>query len=360
MKSWNLTITGRRKCELIQKEVEPLQDDQIRCRAIKSLISTGSEIYHYQGEVDSYQHWAELFDKPFTTGYSMAAEVIEVGKDVTGYKKGDLVFAQMFQEQIFNISPEFVSHKPEDIDLEEVCWSTILRTGVYSAWKGNVTIGRTVLVIGLGVFGTCVVQACKAAGASKIIAVDPSQKRCEIAAKVGATHTIPKRIQDVSIGEIIAITGARFEDPEHPDARRSDGSLRIVDGFLPDTVVDATGDPTALRTACEMTRNDGDVVLISDPPKISEQIVGTNILIGYLNIHGMYINMMTCQPNAFYPKTWQDSHEIVYDLIRKGVFDVKSMNTSIYPVTEGPAVYEMLCKDRSNELGVLLDWTVLR
>ena len=189
--------------------------------------------------------------------------------------------------------------------------------------------------------------------------MDPSKKRCEIAKKIGATNVIQKRIQEVAVGEILEITGGRFEDPKHPDSRRSDGSLRIVDGFLPDTVVDATGDPTVLRTACEMTRNDGDVVLISDPPNISKQIVGTNILIGYLNIHGMYINMMTCNPNAFYPKNWQDSHNIVYDLIRSGVIDVKNMNTHKFPVTDGPSVYEMLSEDRSEALGVLLDWTVI-
>ena len=54
----------------------------------------------------------------------------------------------------------------------------------------NVTLGESVLVVGLGGVGLSAILGAKAAGASKIIAADVSQLKLEVAKEYGATHVI--------------------------------------------------------------------------------------------------------------------------------------------------------------------------
>jgi S-(hydroxymethyl)glutathione dehydrogenase/alcohol dehydrogenase len=64
-------------------------------------------------------------------------------------------------------------------------------TGIGSAWKiAKVTPGSTVAVFGLGTIGLAVVEGCKAAGASRIIGVDISSGKLELAKTFGVTDTI--------------------------------------------------------------------------------------------------------------------------------------------------------------------------
>lgn len=54
----------------------------------------------------------------------------------------------------------------------------------------NVTLGESVLVVGLGGVGLSAILGAKAAGASKIVAADVSQLKLEVAKEYGATHVI--------------------------------------------------------------------------------------------------------------------------------------------------------------------------
>lgn len=64
-------------------------------------------------------------------------------------------------------------------------------TGIAAAlWKAEVEQGSTVAVFGAGMVGLGVVQGAKIRGAEKIIVVDPSAKRRELAMQFGATEVI--------------------------------------------------------------------------------------------------------------------------------------------------------------------------
>ena len=54
----------------------------------------------------------------------------------------------------------------------------------------KVTLGESVLVVGLGGVGLSAILGAKAAGASKIVAADVSQLKLEVAKEYGATHVI--------------------------------------------------------------------------------------------------------------------------------------------------------------------------
>jgi len=81
-----------------------------------------------------------------------------------------------------------------------------ITTGLGAVWNtAKVEKGATCAVFGCGGVGLAVIQACKIAGASKIIAVDINPAKFDLAKKMGATECInstehkDKKIQDVIV-----------------------------------------------------------------------------------------------------------------------------------------------------------------
>jgi aryl-alcohol dehydrogenase len=69
-----------------------------------------------------------------------------------------------------------------------------------------VPAGSSIIVSGTGAVGLSAIMAAKAAGATTIIAIDVLPERLEFATKLGATHTVNGRTDDV-VAEIMSITG---------------------------------------------------------------------------------------------------------------------------------------------------------
>lgn len=104
--------------------------------------------------------------------------------------------------------------------------------------------GTTVVVVGGGVFGLSIVQGARLAGAGRIVVVEPLAARRELAIRLGATDTI---------------------DPGRDDSLEAVRSL--TEGRGADTTFEAVGEPDAMRTAFDLTRRGGDVVLGGFGPK---------------------------------------------------------------------------------------------
>lgn len=324
-------------CHYEKNEVGPCGPTEIKCKALKSLISTGSEVIQFMAEADDASHRKAEYEVPLHPGYSMTAEVIEVGSQVTEYQVGDIVYNQSRHKQYFNmdVSEEHLQKLPEDISAEQAVWLTVFKGGMCCAMKAEIRPGQTVVVAGLGVFGQAAVQFCSIMGAGKIIAVDPNPERTAMAAKFGATHTVSRPLGD-AVDEIIRINGGR----------------------LPESVIDTTNEEDALRPACDMCINNGHVVLFSDPSMLREQCIGTNILTKYINIHGIYINMMMEKPNPFFPMTVKDFHQTIFQFIREGRLHPTEMITDTVSPMDCAEILTMLHKDRGSHMGVLYDWSL--
>jgi threonine dehydrogenase-like Zn-dependent dehydrogenase len=345
-------------CRLDTVPLAPLKDDEICCKAIKSVISVGSETISFRRKFDPEMIRTQELGYPAGAGYSMAAEIIEVGKKVVDYKVGDIIFAREQHKQHFNINPAFrVTRMPEGISVDEVCWTTILRAGLFAAMKADIKYGDTVVVLGLGIFGMASLQFARLLGAGKIIAIDPIQQRTDRALKFGATEVITARALNGKF--LVRESTARYNlDKEFENPIR-DQLINMNNGKLADSAIDATAAAEGLSAACVLTRNGGHVALIADPPNITDQHVGSNILLSYLNVHGIFINMMVENPNEFYPLTIQGVHEAIYEHIRKGEINVKEMITDYVSPADPTTVYQSLYEDRSERLGVLYDWSLI-
>lgn len=327
------------KCFYEENEVGACGPTEIKCEAVKSLISTGSEVIQYMAEADEKSHRYAEYQVPLHPGYSMVAKVIEVGSQVTEYQVGDLVYNQSRHKQYFNmdISEQHLEKLPGDISVDQAVWLTVLKGGMCCAMKTEIQPGQTVVVVGLGIFGQAAVQFMKIKGAGKIIAVDPNPHRAEMALKFGATHAVTDYLANC-VDQVIALN----------------------DGKLPESVIDTTNEEDALQPACDMCRNNGHVVLFSDPSMLAEQCIGMHILTKYINIHGIYINMMMEDPNPFFPMTVKDFHRIIFQFIREGKLHPLEMITDEVSPADCAKTLEMLHEDRGTHMGVLYDWSLMK
>jgi 2-desacetyl-2-hydroxyethyl bacteriochlorophyllide A dehydrogenase len=114
----------------------------------------------------------------------------------------------------------------------------VMGTGWHAVDQSGLRPGDTAAVLGLGPVGLCAVQAAKAAGVAKVIAIDSVTDRLELAASFGA--------QAVHLTE---------DDPRAAVKAATEG--RGVDA-----AVDAVGHPDALELACRVTRKAGTVTAI--------------------------------------------------------------------------------------------------
>ena len=108
----------------------------------------------------------------------------------------------------FTVMPEVSLAKvdpaaPFDAICMLACGAT---TGIAAAlWKAEVEEGSMVAVFGAGMVGLGAVLGARLRGAERIIVVDPSPTRLELAARAGATHQIAATGQ--SVQQILDLTG---------------------------------------------------------------------------------------------------------------------------------------------------------
>src|SRR5215211_3970874 len=114
----------------------------------------------------------------------------------------------------------------------------VMGTGWHAVDQAGLRPGDTATVLGLGPVGLCAVQAAKAAGAAKVIAIDTVADRLALAQSFGA--------------EAVHLTD---DDPRAAVKAATDG--RGVDA-----AIDAVGHPDALELACRVARKAGIVSAI--------------------------------------------------------------------------------------------------
>ncbi len=199
-------------------------DDEVLIRVMACGIC-GSDTHIYETDSEGYILFSGLTKLPCIPGHEFSGEVVEVGKDVFGFEKGDIVTSESIMwcgkclpcrsgmlNQCENIElmgltangafAEYLSVKAS------YCWSLngleeqferrdIFRVGtliepIGCAYNGIFISGRGYLpgayaiVYGAGPIGLGAVLLLKIAGAAKIIAVDVLDERLKIAKTFGA------------------------------------------------------------------------------------------------------------------------------------------------------------------------------
>jgi L-iditol 2-dehydrogenase len=119
---------------------------------------------------------------------SAAEEYLGGGKIQVGDKVGSLVYPTYTDYWVADANK--VQPIPEGVSFEVGCLYEALGCAAWAALHMGVKLGDTVAVNGVGFAGNIMLQGAIKAGASKVVAVDVSKKKLDVAQKLGANHVI--------------------------------------------------------------------------------------------------------------------------------------------------------------------------
>jgi 2-desacetyl-2-hydroxyethyl bacteriochlorophyllide A dehydrogenase len=250
----------------VQDVPEPvLQSPRDAIVRVEATGVCGSDLHIYHGRVQ--------IEPGFVIGHEYVGTVLAVGEEVRRVAVGDRVLG-CFQsacgecyfcrrgwfhkcersrtfghgatlgslqgtqaEQALVPSADLVLRRlPEGMSDEVALFAgDVMGTGYHAIADSGMTAGDVVAVLGLGPVGLCSVQAARACGAARVLAIDSVRERLRVAASFGA--------EPVHLTE---------DDPKAAVREASEG--RGVD-----VCVDAVGHPSALDLAVRLTRKCGTV-----------------------------------------------------------------------------------------------------
>ncbi len=256
---------------------------------VQAAAICGTDIHIYQWS----EYAASRIKLPLLFGHEYAAEVVEVGRNVTNFKKGDRVAAEThvpcghcyqchtglqhickdmkilgvhmngaFAE--YSILPAVCAWKLDPaIPYEIGATMEPFGIGVHAMSKTK-PAGKKVIVFGCGPIGIYAQMVAKLSGAEYVIGVDITKERLDLAKKMGTDIVLNNKEIDV-VAEVD----------------------RITKGFGMDVVVELTGNKAVLNDATRTLRRGGDIVLVGLFPGSVEWDVVNNVIYKEANVYGV-------------------------------------------------------------------------
>jgi threonine 3-dehydrogenase len=309
---------------------------------IKRSAICGTDVHIY-----NWDAWAQQTIKPpMVIGHEFVGEIVEVGSNVQGFQRGDLVDGEghivcgqcrnclagrrhlckntkgvgvnregAFAEFLCLPASNAV-HVDPGIPLEVLACFDPLGNATHTALQWDL-VGEDVLITGAGPIGCMAAAIAKKSGARKIVVTDVNPRRLALAQKMGAT-----RVVDVSAENL-------------QDVQREIG---MKEGF--DVGLEMSGSPRALNDMIDNMYHGGRIALLGIMPE-KAAVDWNKVVFNMLTIRGIYGREMY--------ETWYK----MTALIQSGL-DITPVITHRFPFTEFQEAFRLMRSGQSGK--VILDW----
>lgn len=336
-------LTDARTMSVVDDFPEPdVADDAVLIRVAACGIC-GSDIHGYDGSTGRRR-------PPLVMGHEAAGVVERVGDAVDDLTPGDRVtFDSMVScgrcgfcadgrrnlcddRQVLGVScgdyrrhgaladriavPRRIVYRlPDELTMEHAALVEAVSVAVHAANVSDIRLGDTALIVGSGMIGLLCIQAARAAGATRVIATDLSERRLSVARDVGADETFVA--DERTIDRVRAVTAGRGVD----------------------VAMEVVGATPTVRTAIESTRKGGTVTLVGNvAPTIDLPL--QSVVTREIRLQG------TCGCNGEYPQC--------IDLMARGVIDVSPLITATITLDETPGWFDRLYAGDDEQMKVVV------
>jgi threonine 3-dehydrogenase len=268
--------------------IPQIGEDELLVR-VQAAAICGTDIHIYQWN----EYASSRIKLPLLFGHEYAAEVVEVGKGVTHFKKGDRVAAEThvpcghcyqcttgFQHICkdmkilgvhmngafaeYSVLPAVCAWKLDPaISYEIGATMEPFGIGVHAISKTK-PAGKKVIVFGCGPIGIYAQMVAKLSGAEYVIGVDITKERLDLARKMGTDIVL--NAKEVNVVEEV---------------------VKITKGFGTDIVVELTGNRAVVNDATKTLRRGGDIVLVGLYSGMVELDLVNNIIYKEANVYGV-------------------------------------------------------------------------
>lgn len=295
-------------------------------------------------------HWDEWSQKtipvPMIVGHEYVGEVVDMGSEVQGFKKGDRVSGEghitcghcrncragrrhlcrntegvgvnrqgAFAEYL--VIPAFNAFKiPDNISDDLASIFDPFGNAVHTALSFDL-VGEDVLITGAGPIGIMAAAVAKHVGARHVVITDVNPFRLELAKKMGATRAVNVAEQDL---------------------KTVMDELGMTEGF--DVGLEMSGVPSALHSMLDTMNHGGNIAMLGLPPD-NVAIDWNKVIFKGLVIKGIYGREMF--------ETWYK----MASLIQSGL-DLSAIITHQFTVEEFQQGFETMASGQSGK--VILNW----
>lgn len=332
MEAFRVIFPMPNKVDIERFDVGKPSENEVLMETIATLISTGTELTALSGDFPEQSAWSNYVKYPFTPGYSSVGRIVECGSEVRDFTVGDVVAATSSHSTHALVGAEHLVKVPEEINFEEACFHTIASGVMNSVRLARVSLGESVVIVGLGILGQMATIFSRMAGAHPIIAIDLSEERLRIARLSGATHILRVESWD----------------------KIRDAVRKITKGRMADKVFEVTGNPNVIPEAITLAKSLGCLVILSSPRGKSILDFHDEVNRPSRIIIGTHFTSQPEYETPYNPWTRKRNTELFFDLLSAGHVRVGHLITHRYYWRDAEKAYRMLLEDRTKAMGVIL------
>jgi 2-desacetyl-2-hydroxyethyl bacteriochlorophyllide A dehydrogenase len=201
-----------RTVELRDEPLPPPGANEVCIEAVVSAISHGTEMLVFRGQVPGGMELdlptlRGSYGFPIKYGYACVGRVVAAGVDART-RVGQMVFVLHPHQTRFVVDSGFTVELPERLDPELGVFLANTETAVNILLDAAPRLGERVAVFGQGVVGLLVTQLLRRVGAGRVIAVDPIERRRELALELGADQALaPAEVSALEADVTIEVSG---------------------------------------------------------------------------------------------------------------------------------------------------------
>jgi threonine dehydrogenase-like Zn-dependent dehydrogenase len=250
---------------------------------------------------------------PRALGNMIVGHVEAVGEGVAGLTPGDRVYGHLPLRDVHVVSAERLELLPPELTPEAaVCLDPA--DAALAMRDAHVRVGDRVAVFGLGAIGLFVLQYCRLSGAALVMAVDPVERRRDLARRLGADVVLDPSSEDVGV-----------------TIREATGGLGA------DVTLEVSGSPRALHQAIRATRFEGTVGVIA-----AYAGGAADLFLGQ-EFHWNAIQLVSCRTVSEPLRDYGWDHKRIVDvaeaLLRSGQLRTEGIVQPIVPFAESAEAY---------------------
>ncbi len=239
---YSLISTGTELMKVGESKMSLVGKARARPDQVKKVLDAVQQ----QGVLTTYKKAMNRLDSYSPLGYSLAGVVEEVGEGADEFSVGQLVACAgnefALHAEINWVPTNLCVAVPDGVSPQLAAFATVGSIALQGVRQGNVQIGDTACVIGLGLVGQLVVQLLVASGV-QVVGLDLDQDRCRLAEKAGALvcaapdddglvaveQALSKASGGLGADRVFLVSGGSSNQPVEVAARLARDRATVVD-----------------------------------------------------------------------------------------------------------------------------------
>jgi predicted dehydrogenase/threonine dehydrogenase-like Zn-dependent dehydrogenase len=344
---YSLISTGTEMMKLTEAKLSMAGKARARPDQVRKVLDAVAQ----QGAVATYKKVMSRLDSYTPLGYSLCGVVTEVGRGAEEFRVGQLVAAAGNEYALHAehnwIPVNLCAPVPEGVSAEHAAFSTVGAIAMQGVRRGEVQLGETACVIGLGLVGQLVVRLLIASGV-RVIGLDVLEDRCRLAERGGASLCAAPG--DAGMEAVLRTLG------EMTSGRGADHVFLAAGG--------SSNGP--VETAAKLARDRARIIDIGktrlDLPWNAYYDKELDVRFSRSYGPGRYDDRYELEgidyPAGYVRWTERRNLECFLDLIARKEIDVEALVSGIFPLEEAATVYADLSSGSLPAVGVLLKYPV--